>query len=326
MPKVSIIIPVYNVENYLARCLDSVTNQDYDDFEVICVNDCSPDNSEQILNDYQLRYPNKIKVLKNSENKGLAISRINGLNVSIGQYVMFIDSDDYVKSNYISTFVNTIEAENCDVVVGGYIKDTDGQYCEHPTKDSLWSLVTYPISTGKIYKKSFLADNNIDFSNIRKGEDIFFSLNVFYHIKKYKIIDYCGYYYYFNRNSITSTMNYDNKFEEVVANMFDLFMSKCDTSIISKEKMQMIEYTYLANMINALITYGHGAKIKRMKEKYEFFIADLTKRFPNYKENQYIGIFKPKGQTRKIRLGVGVVMWLRKLHLDRAFFYLISLL
>lgn len=326
MPKVSIIIPVYNVEKYLVRCLESIMAQDYDDFEVICVNDCSPDSSDKILGEYKTRYPDKIQVLKNPENMGQGRSRINGLNNSTGRYVMFVDSDDYIKPDYVKTFVDAIEKEQCEIVIGGYVRDVDGKYHDCPIEDSAWSIVTYPVPWGKIYTREFLVDNNIHFTHVRQGEDVFFSLNVFYYVKSYKIIDYCGYYYYLNRNSTTTSMNYDKKFEEVVVRMFDLFMDKCDISHVSKEKRDMIEYTYLANMINALITYGHGGKVERMKKKYEFYIADLRKRFPSYENNPHIGILKPKGQTLKIRLGVGVPMLLHKIHLDRVLFYVISLI
>lgn len=325
MAKVSIIIPVYNVEKYLARCLDSVMAQDYGDYEVICVNDCTPDSCDKILEEYKTRYPEKIQVFKNSENMGQGRSRIYGLNNSTGKYIMFVDSDDYVRQDYVRTFVSAIEQEKCEVVVGGYVRDVDGKYKEHPIQDSLWSLITYPVPVGKIYTREFLVDNDIHFTHVRKGEDIFFSLNIFYYVKHYKVIDYCGYYYYLNRNSTTTSMNYDNDFEEVVGKMFKLFMEKCDINLISKDKRDMIEYTYLANMINALIVYGHGCKIKRMRKKYEFYLADVTRCFPLYKENQYIGILKPKGQTLKIRLGVGVVMYLSKIHLDKLLFYMISL-
>ena len=325
MPKVSLIIPVYNVERYLRRCLDSVITQDFDDYEVICVNDCSPDESYKILEEYQNRYPQKVRVLKNEENMGQGRSRIHGLNHSTGQYIMFVDSDDHIKCDYIRTFVEAIEKEQCDMVVGGYVRDIDGKYNDCPVADSIWSVVTYPVAWGKIFKRQFLIDNNIHFTHVRQGEDVFFSLNVLYYVKNYKVIEYCGYYYYLNRQSTTTSMNYDKNFEEVVSLMFDLFMEKCDITLVSKEKRDIIEYTYLANMINALITYGHGGKINRMRKKYNFYISDLNKRFPNYRVNPHIGILKPKGQTLKIRLGVGVVMLLSKIKLDRILFYLISL-
>ena len=325
MPKVSLIIPVYNVEKYLAKCLDSIMAQDFNDYEVICINDCSPDSSDQILEEYKKRYPDKLHILTNEENLGQGRSRIHGLNKASGQYVMFIDSDDYVKTDYVRTFVEAIEKEKCEMVIGGYIKDIEGKHYEHLAPKNAWSIVTYSVMCSKIFEKNFLLDNHIHFTHVRQGEDIFFNLNVYYHVKNYKVIDYCGYYYYLNRQSTTKSMNYEKNFEETVACMFNLFMEQCDVGLVSKEKRDAIEYAYLANMINALITYGHGGKIKRMKKKYEFYIDDLKKRFPAYKSNPNIGMLKPKGQTLKIRLGVGVVMFLNKIHLDRALFYAISL-
>ena len=189
MPKVSIIIQVYNVEKYLNRCLDSIMTQDFDDFEVVCVNDCSPDSSNVILEEYAKRYPDKLSVINNVENLGQGRSRINGLNNSTGQYVMFIDSDDYIKKDYVRTYVNAIEKEQCELVIGGYVRDVEGKYHDYPVSDSEWSVITYPVPWGKIFTRKFLVDNDINFTSVRQGEDVFFSLNVFYYVKKYKVID-----------------------------------------------------------------------------------------------------------------------------------------
>ena len=86
----------------------------------------------------------------------------------------------------------------------------------------------------------------------------------------------------------------------------------------------MIEYTYVANMVNALITYGHGCHPAKMKKKYQFWLGDMKQKFPDYKRNPYNGIFKPKGQSSKIRLGVGVTMLLHRVHLDTLMFWIIS--
>jgi hypothetical protein len=120
-------------------------------------------------------------------------------------------------------------------------------------------------------------------------------------------------------------MNYKIDFEKTVAGMFDTFMEKCDMELISEKKKQFIECSYMTQMINALITYGHGGGVKRMREKYNYFISDRAKRFPEYKENPYWNFFRMKGQTMKIRLGVSVVMMLSNIKLDRLFFYIISL-
>ena len=115
MDKVSIIIPVYNAEKYLRKCLDSVMSQDYGSYEVICVNDCSPDNSREILEEYRGKYPEKIVVLENEENMGQGRSRMRALKQASGEYFMFVDSDDYIAQDYISRFMSEVEKEPYDI-------------------------------------------------------------------------------------------------------------------------------------------------------------------------------------------------------------------
>ena len=107
MKKVSIIIPVYNVEKYLKRCLDSVCNQAYENLEILIVNDGSKDGSLKICNEYANKYSN-IKLL-NQENQGLSESRNNGLKAATGEYVMFVDSDDWLCDGAVNEMVNFME-------------------------------------------------------------------------------------------------------------------------------------------------------------------------------------------------------------------------
>lgn len=324
MPKVTCIVPVYNVEKYLRRCLDSLLGQTMDDYEIICVNDCSPDGSLAILQEYQRKYPDKVRILQNEVNMGQGRSRARAILEAEGEYICFIDSDDYVKTDYMETYLREMEKEPCDCVIGGYIRDTEGTFRDYPASDSDWSLLTYTVAWGKLFRRSFLVEHQIDFSDKRQGEDVYFSLRVYYHIESYRVIGYQGYYYFLNRNSTTGRMNYSLQFERTVADMFDLMMDKCDLAQISEKKRLHIEYAYLAHMINALITYGHGCGPEMMKEKYHFFVEDRKKRFPDNVHNPYVGIFKPKGQSLKIRIGVGVTMLLRRIHLEKMMFLVIS--
>lgn len=325
MPNVSVIIPIYNVEKYLERCLNSVLHQTYTDYEVICINDCSPDKSDEILKQFQEKYPSVLRVLQNKKNIGLGRTRERGIRHANGKYLLFIDSDDYVKRNYIETYVTAMEKNPSDVIIGGYTRDIEGNLKEHKVSDSIWSTITYVIACAKMFRKSFLLENKLEFTDIRCGEDIYFSLSLFFAGASYQVIDYCGYYYYFNRNSITGSMNYEKNHEQFISHIFDCFLERHDMTQIPLERRQVIEYTYIANMVNALITYGHGARPKRMKQKYEFVMKDMREKFPDYKHNPCIGLFKPKGQTAKIRMGVGLTMFLHKMGLDRLMYYLISL-
>ena len=115
-PKISIIIPVYNVEKYLERCLNSIRNQSYDNLEVIMIDDCSTDNSYEICQKYEEKY--NFKLLKNNDNKGLSYTRNRGIKESTGDYIGFIDSDDYVDSNYYESLLKNIKENDicvCDI-------------------------------------------------------------------------------------------------------------------------------------------------------------------------------------------------------------------
>ena len=102
--KVSVIVPVYNTEKYLRRCLDSLVNQTLDDIEIIIIDDKSPDNSALIIDEYKKKYDNKIKVIHNKINKGIGYNRNIGIKKSSGKYIMFIDSDDYLDRSACEKF------------------------------------------------------------------------------------------------------------------------------------------------------------------------------------------------------------------------------
>ena len=116
---VTIIIPVYNTERYLRQCLDSVINQTFKDFECICINDGSTDNSYNILKEY-VQKDNRFTVINLPENKGQGNARNKGINIAKGKYITFIDSDDWVKENHIEQLYNNITKYNSDIVIGSF--------------------------------------------------------------------------------------------------------------------------------------------------------------------------------------------------------------
>ena len=324
MPKISVIIPVYHTEKYLHRCLDSVFGQTYQDFEVICINDCSPDNSASILRRYEKKYPGKMTVLENERNMGQGLSRKKAMDLCAGAYIAFVDSDDYIAEDYLETYVKEMESQTCDVAVAGFTRQVDRKCTKVDSPAGAWSVLTYPIPCAKLFRTAFLKENNIHFSDIRRGEDIYFSMSQFYHGIRIHNFRYYGYHYCFNRNSTTGSLTYDKEHEKDIAEIFGKFLADHDISKISPEERECIEYTYLANMVNALVTYGHGCKPEKMKKKYAFFLSDLEEKFPNYQKNKLFGFFGPKGQTLKIRTGVAVTMLAHKLKLAGWMFRILS--
>ena len=115
---VSIIVPVYNSEKYVERCILSILNQTYSIIELILINDGSTDSSLNILDEYS-RKDNRI-ILVNKENEGVSASRNLGIEIATGKYLMFIDNDDFVEPSYVETYVSEIEKYSADLIIGGY--------------------------------------------------------------------------------------------------------------------------------------------------------------------------------------------------------------
>lgn len=324
-PVVSVIVPVYNVEEYLVRCLDSLINQTTDaPYEIICVNDCSPDNSTAILEDYALCFPNLIRVLANAQNVGLGATRDHGIEEARGEYLMFIDSDDYVREDYIEQYLAAMENNPCDVIIGGYI-DTDGsneqvRFLPH----SPWTELSFSAAWAKLYRRDFVAANGLKFTGIRYAEDTLFSLNAFACNAQCTIIDYAGYYYFANPSSITRDKRQDRKLEKALSALYGDFIASAAFLRLASEKRRMVEYSYIADMLSTILLFSKGCEKAEMKRKHDFFIADLQKKFPDYRENPHLGLFKPTGQRNKIRLGVGMFRWADRLGLSNMLFMLFA--
>ena len=206
-PKISVIIPVYNAELYLKRCIDSVLNQSFKSFEIIAIDDGSKDNSFKILNEYQQFSPN-IRILSR-ENKGAAYTRNEGIELAKGEFIMFIDSDDYIKSDYLQVFYDEISRGLDDAVIGGLQRvNQDGKqlFSIQLGKDK-WSKYRSISPCARIYRKKFLQDNNLHFPEFPLGEDLLFSLKVYSKSKNINTISYCGYFWFYNENSASNTLN-----------------------------------------------------------------------------------------------------------------------
>ena len=115
MSKVSIILPIYKVEKYLTKCLDSLINQTLSDIEIICIDDCSPDNSIRILREYALK-DERIKIINLKENIGAAGARNKGLEVAKGEYLGFVDPDDYIDLNFYEELYKKALEDGADIV------------------------------------------------------------------------------------------------------------------------------------------------------------------------------------------------------------------
>lgn len=165
--KISIIIPVYNVEEYLRECLDSVVNQSFKDIEIICINDGSTDNSYKILEEYSKTYDN-FKII-NQSNKGLSTARNEGLKIAMGEYVYFIDADDVLKENALDIIWNNCKQKHPDVLFFSFENFSDSQSLKNRFEDKFKGKKRNSICLNKMSGKdllNFFCKNNEYYVNV----------------------------------------------------------------------------------------------------------------------------------------------------------------
>lgn len=201
MVKVSVIVPVYNVEQYLPSCLDCLVQQTLQDIEVIVVNDGSPDRSQQIIDEYTAKYPEKIKGFI-KPNGGLSDARNYGLQYAVGEYVTFLDSDDQLTETACEKMYQAAKKNNSDIVCAksawlysdGVIKEVEYllkwyQYEGDNLRNNSSFPTGFPIATSKLFKRELIEKNNLRFPTGITGEDVVFSTYTYYYSKRIDIIN-----------------------------------------------------------------------------------------------------------------------------------------
>lgn len=224
-PKVSIVVPVYNVEKYLDRCMQSLLNQTLKDIEIILVDDGSPDNCPQLCDDYASK-DSRIKVI-HKQNAGLGMARNTGINNAIGDYIMFLDSDDTYVTDACQRLYDAANNHDADVSTGTFNKELkSGEWtAEHDTpqivegefiKQYAYDMIAcspeifterlHPVSACLLcINREFLLSSGIRFESERKvaSEDTLFKIKLFKGIGKLVVLDYPFYNYFLNGDSLT---------------------------------------------------------------------------------------------------------------------------
>ncbi len=243
--KVSLIIPVYNVEKYIYKCLKSAVNQTFKDMEIIIVNDGSKDNSYKIIEKYKNKYDN-IKVI-NQENSGLSSARNTGIKISCGKYIAFADSDDYFSKRFIEYMYTTAEKKNCDIVVCGFKRISESKKLKiknKPLKTKIFSsekalkiliedVFINNFAWNKLYKRDLFTENNIYFPVGKTYEDMYVSYRLFHKSNKIAVINKKLYCYVQRKKSITSSFTEKN-FDDIKLGLYDMKNYLLENKIYNK--------------------------------------------------------------------------------------------
>ena len=302
MIDVSIIVPIYNSEKYLNKCIDSLINQTHENIEILLINDGSNDNSEKIVKSYK----DKRIVYISKKNEGIGKTRNLGIEKSKGKYVMFIDSDDYIREDCVEKMLDTIRDKNADLVVSNYYKDFIGKLEKiklpsfKPTtlldnQNLLLDLNLGPCN--KIYKRSLL--NNIRFDEKLKYEDVPFVLDVLIKAKKIvKIDDYLSYYVIHSKSETTVR-------DERIFDMIKI--CKISYDLLKKNN---IEQKYITNLFVKILTdYAAQCRYISNRKTRNKFINDsldfLDKIDSNWNKCDYfknLGIISQTIKSNKLLL------------------------
>lgn len=312
MFEVSIIIPIYNAEKYLKRCLDTVVNQTFKSLEIILINDGSTDDSLRIMNEYKGNY-NNVEII-NQENSGQGEARNKGVSIAKGEYITFADADDWLSENYVEVLYDAIKKNNADISVCNMIMVMSRTFNEiksvkfpraelngdNAVRDLLQDkeLKSYP--WGKLYKKSIFIQNNIMFPARMFYEDLAIIFQAFYYSSKVTLVNEYCYYYFQSEDSSTRAPNPKTIYDRLEAlRMVQRFLIK--NSSMDKYKYEYYHFCFfhlyiMCRKINVWkldITYNEVINIiLKLINKEEISKDLLDKTLLNKKQKRELFLLK----------------------------------
>ena len=306
---VSIIIPVYNAEKYLGRCFDSCLAQTWQDMEIIAIDDGSIDGSFGIMEKYSRSHPSVFRISK-QENHGVAYTRNLGVDRAGGEYLMFIDCDDWIDEDYVETFVDCIIRHDCDMVIGGFRRvspQVDGRqrtlYAKRIKSKARMYVNLAP--WGKIYKRSFIVDNEIHFFN-SSGEDIFFNVVAYNKTQNIKLLDYIGYNWFFNEASWSNSVWH---YEDIIGLLAAILEHASPA-----EDHQFFGYFFIRMAVWYIIRIMRKSPVELSAKISDDLFSFMAENGVSL-QNTYVSLFYRNGDELKTRLAINAVLMLRRLRL-----------
>lgn len=286
MPKVSVIVPIYNVEKYLEKCINSLLSQTLEDIQIILVNDGSKDNSGNIAKEYEKNNKDRV-IYVEKENGGLSDARNYGLKYATGDFIAFLDSDDYIEKNAYEEMYNKAIEENADYVECDFIWEfpnkirVDKQY-PYKNKKEMLSFVRV-VAWNKLIKRQLIIDNNLEFPKGLRYEDIEFTYKLIPFVNKFAYVDKPFIHYVQREGSIA---NVQNERTAEIFTVLDNVIEFYKKNNIYEEYRNELEYNYARYLLCSSLKRMCKIKDKTIREKLLTESWErLNSNFPNWKEN-----------------------------------------
>lgn len=288
MIKVSIIVPVYNVEKYLKKCLDSLVNQSLKAVEIIVVNDGSTDSSQKIIDLYADKYPNIIALTK--KNGGLSDARNYGLRYASGEYIGFVDSDDYVELNMYELMYHKAKEEDCDIVecdlFHDYADGRDEEYGVEYYDKKMMLMMGRSVVWNKIYRRTWLESTGVRFIKGLIYEDVAFYSMIVPYINRISYVNIPLIHYVQRRNSLNNVSSVKTiQILEILKRIKNYYMERNLYGEYHKE------LEFLTSRIILCSSFLRMVKIPDKKERnaalHESWMV-LNQMYPEWKKNKYL--------------------------------------
>lgn len=296
MPEVSVIVPVYNVEKYLERCLNSLVNQTLQNIEIIIVNDGTKDNSEEIIKKFIEKYPQKIVYLK-KENGGLSDARNYGMPYAKGEYIAFLDSDDYVEKDIYKEMYELAKKENSDMVECDFLWEYPNKIREdigqtYNGKKEMLEKVRV-VAWNKLIRRSILEETKIQFPKGLRYEDVEFTYKLIPYLEKVSFLKKLYIHYTQRDNSIINVQN--EKTKEIFTVLDNVINYYKENDLYEEYKVEL-EYVYTryllcSSLLRIVKIQDKNIRKTLLKTTWE----NLNTKFPNWKNNEIL----KKNQTLK---------------------------
>jgi len=291
--KVSVVIPVYNVERYFRQCLDSLKNQTLKEIEFILVNDCSTDNCGSICDEYALN-DKRFVVIHNKTNIRQGLSRNKGIEIAQGEYIGFIDADDYIDTDYYEKLYNAAKLNKTDISkTEPIIFYSEERTTKRPQLNEkinngikngmpIFLLFSYEHWTA-IFKRELLIKNNIRYPDIRNAQDVVFLLRVTYYAKSISIIS--GTYYYYRQHPLSTVSIREKPYFNSFLQYFKLYLDFINTHDMAKMHYDLVFLKAINSVKNRYQEMNGLSELHEFRREYVksvFMIMNQYKYDPGY--------------------------------------------
>ena len=302
-PLVSVLIPVYNAERYLKRCLDSVLGQTYKHVQIVAIDDGSQDGSKDLLDAYVAAYP-EVMTVEHQANAGAAAARNRAIELARGEYLCFLDNDDWFDADLLQAFVSMARSTGAEVVCGGYRRSTeDGRTLFEviPHEGEQWAPYAVGAAWAKLYDSAFVRREGFRFLPTNIDEDLFFTLPSILSAKRLAIVPMAGYNWFYNTESVSNTSQRSSKGLRFEQTMNDILAE------LGRRHMRPPEIVchYFVRLVTWFLLHTCAADGRSLaRENLAHYTAWLDRSFEGWREEPYARPNKPTGDALQNRLAV----------------------